>query len=368
MSIKNAYHRKDGRWEVRTYLGKDEKGKRKFRSFYGKTKEEAENRAACKPILMPNVPEQPLTEMTVKELTLEFLHRKAPQIKESTISNYMMKTEKHIIPALGDKRCSEITANDIYRFMDKMRKEQLSERYIYDNVVLLKSIFRYGHITYRIKNVTDGIVMPKKTKPEVVILNAFEQQKLKSYISDNLNLVTLGLAVAMCTGIRIGELCALQWQDIDLEKRILTVRKTIQRIQVKGAEKKTKLVITEPKSQSSVRCIPIPNCLCDMLELFKGESTAYILSGTDKPVEPRTMQNRFAKILVKAGLPSVHFHSLRHAFATNCIAKGFDVKTLSEILGHSSVEITLNRYVHSSLERKKEFMDTLTWDSKKASA
>ena len=156
-------------------------------------------------------------------------------------------------------------------------------------------------------------------------------------------------------------MCALQWKDIDLTNRTITVRKTVQRIKNYGGKTKTKLVITEPKSASSVRVIPIPEFLVVMLERFKDSSDKYILSGRYRPIEPRTVQYRFASVLKKANLPSVHYHSLRHAFASNCVALGFDVKTLSEILGHSSVEITLNRYVHSSLDRKRACMDMIKW-------
>lgn len=166
----------------------------------------------------------------------------------------------------------------------------------------------------------------------------------------------------MSTGIRIGELCALQWKDIDLEKRILTVRKTMQRIQCPTEISKTKLIITDPKSESSCRKIPIPDCVMVFLRKFKGESRNYVLTGADKPIEPRTMQYRFAKVLKNAKLPSVHFHALRHIFASSCIRLGFDVKALSELLGHSSVEITLNRYVHSSFEQKKEYMKRIKLD------
>ena len=160
----------------------------------------------------------------------------------------------------------------------------------------------------------------------------------------------------MFTGLRIGELCALKWSDIDLSQRTISVSRTIQRIKVQGG---TQLIITEPKSISSVREIPIPDCILPLLKNFCSKGESYILSGTAKPVEPRTMQYRFQALLKKAKLPSIHFHALRHMFATNCVELGFDVKSLSEILGHSGVEITLNRYVHSSLERKKAFMKKL---------
>lgn len=195
------------------------------------------------------------------------------------------------------------------------------------------------------------------------MLSAEQQERLKSYISANQNHTTMGVALSLYTGIRIGELCALQWGDINFEKRSLTVRKTIQRIQCRDSNRRTKLMITAPKSSSSVRDIPIPECLFDMLWQFRAHRDSYVLSGKNKPVEPRTMQYRFAKLLNNADLPSVHFHSLRHAFASGCIALGFDVKTLSEILGHSSIELTLNRYVHSSMERKRECMRLLSWSA-----
>ena len=144
----------------------------------------------------------------------------------------------------------------------------------------------------------------------------------------------------MTTGLRIGELCPLQWKDIDLEKRIISVSKTMQRIQCPTAAGKTKLIITDPKSESSRRQIPIPECMMSFLLKFKGKPNEYLLTGTEKPIEPRAMQYRFRTILKNAKLPSVHFHALRHIFATNCIKLGFDVKALSELLGHSSVEIT----------------------------
>ena len=147
---------------------------------------------------------------------------------------------------------------------------------------------------------------------------------------------------------------------IDLEKRTLTIKNTVQRIKSIDGSTATKLIITLPKSNSSVRKIPLPDFIIPILRNLKGNNDYYILSGTRAIIEPRTMQYRFKHILSDLNLPNVSFHSLRHGFATTCIALGFDVKTLSEILGHSSVEITLNRYVHSSMERKAEFMKLLS--------
>ena len=184
--------------------------------------------------------------------------------------------------------------------------------------------------------------------------------KLLALLREHPSFSGIGINLSLYMGLRIGEVCSLQWKDIDLEKRILTVSKTIQRVQCRTGAKHTKLIITEPKSESSKRTIPIPDCLLPMLRQFKDSIEVYVVSGRKKPVEPRTMQYRFAKILHNADLPSFHYHSLRHLFATRCVELGFDVKTLSEILGHSSVEVTLNRYIHSDLERKRICMSLLS--------
>ena len=359
MSNNNVYLRKDGRWEARLIIGKNDNGKRIYRSFYGSSKEDAWQKLTAS--RRAALPEYPVTCLTVFDVTTEYIRVMASRIKQSTAANYRMKAEKHIIPQCGGNICSEVQLKDIYAFMERKAAEGLSSRYISDIIVLMKSVFKYAVRTYHIPNVFDGIVMPKRTKADVKILSANEQARLMKYVKSTPNLTTLGVALSLYTGLRVGELCALQWSDIDLEKRTLTVRKTIQRITASNCAAKTKLVITAPKSSSSERVIPLPKFIVDMLNRYVCSPECFVLSGSEAPVEPRKMQYRFARMLKNANLPSVHFHSLRHAFATNCIEKGFDVKTLSEILGHSSVEITLNRYVHSSLDRKRACMDKLTW-------
>ena len=357
MNKGSCYLRKDGRWEFRICLGKNGNGKRMYRSFYGATREDAEYKAAIS--LAQEAEEYEITDLTVKDLITEWMLSISANIKESTAANYRMKAEKHLIPEFGDKLCCTLKAKDVYNFIEKKLKSGLSARYVTDIIVLLKSVFRYASRTYRIRNVLDGITLPRKNKPEVRILDNDEQKNLERYIKENQDCTTLGIAISLYMGLRIGELCALKWSDIDLEKRILTVNHTLQRIQTKNGSKRTKLVLSKPKSESSKREIPIPDCLLEMLKKFRNSGNIYVLSGKKTPIEPRTMQYRFSKILDNAKLPSVHFHSLRHLFATNCIALGFDVKTLSEILGHSSVEVTLSRYVHSTMDRKRACMDLM---------
>ena len=354
----SAYKRKDGRWEFRILMGKTSEGKRVFKSYYGKSREEAEYKAM---IAQGQAEEEyAVTEMTVKELVTEWLHVTASRIKESTAANYVMKAEKHLIPEFGEIKCCLLKAKDIYAFIERKLKEGLSVRYLSDIILLFKSVFRYASREYRIRNVLDGIILPKKNKPEIAVLDKAQQLRLEKYLDKHPSVTSVGISISMYMGLRIGEVCALQWRDIDLEKRTLTVSKTIQRVQCRTGAKHTKLIITEPKSESSKRTIPIPDCLLPVLRKYMANDDIYVVSGKRKPVEPRTMQYRFAKILHNANLPSFHYHSLRHLFATRCVELGFDVKTLSEILGHSSVEVTLNRYIHSDMERKRTCMSLLS--------
>lgn len=349
----NLYQRKDGRFESRIPNGKKPDGKRAFLYVLARSKEQCVERVQA--ICQQNRP-QGNCALTLSELFSEWHRSILHRVKESTAANYTMKADKHILPKFGDQAVSSITSDHIYSFISDKQKAGLSPRYIADIVILMKTIFKYAARIYQIFNPLEGIVLPKKKSPEIQLLDEAEQKTLHQYIGTHQNRSTLGTALSMTTGLRIGELCPLQWRDIDLEKRIMTVTKTMQRIQCPTISSKTKLIITDPKSESSCRQIPIPECMVGFLLKFKGKSNEYILTGTEKPIEPRAMQYRFQTILKNAKLPSVHFHALRHIFATNCIKLGFDVKALSELLGHSSVEITLNRYVHSSFDQKREYM------------
>ena len=349
----NIYLRKDGRYESRIPNGKKSNGKRTFLYVLARTKEQCINHVQA--LCQRNRPNG-YCSLTVAELFNEWHHSILHRVKESTAANYIMKADKHILPAFGDKTVSSVTSDNVYDFIAEKQKAGFSSRYITDIVILMKTIFKYAVRTYQIFNPMDGIVLPRKKSPEIQLLDEAEQKTLQQYIAAHQNRSTLGTAIALTAGMRIGEICPLQWRDIDLEKRIISVTKTMQRIQCPTETSKTKLIITDPKSESSRRQIPIPDCMLSFLLKFRGKPDEYVLTGTEKPVEPRAMQYRFRTILKNAKLPSVHFHALRHIFASNCIRLGFDVKTLSELLGHSSVEITLNRYVHSSFDQKREYM------------
>ncbi len=357
MSLGSTYLRRDGRWESRLSLGSIN-GKRQSRSFYGSTREEAESKLIAAVLGNASATE---TEMTVKELCAEWLSVSSHRVKLSTLANYRMKIEKHIIPQFGEMMCYEVTSKMAYRFMQNKLDEELSPRYVADIMVLMKTVFKYAQREYNIANPFYNIVIPKCSKPEVRLLTDNEQKKLRAYLSEHNNSINLGITLALAMGLRVGEVCGLMWSDIDFKKRILTVNRTVQRVSVHDGNCKTKVIVSPPKSQTSAREIPIPAGVFSILNKMQGNDEHYIVSGSNKPSEPRTMQYHFARILKNADLPSVRFHSLRHCMASAAIAAGFDVKTLAEILGHARIELTMNLYVHSNMDRKRRCMDKLKW-------
>lgn len=354
----NIYKRKDGRWEGRYKSGVKPDGTTKYSSVYGKSYTEVKIVLSEKRIsaVVTSVPK----DLMLNNLFTMWFADIRLRVKESTYMNYRMKYEKHIYHTLGSILYDKLTVENLNDFVKSKLSCGLSAKYTADIVGIIRSACRFAKKRFGYEDKSEFISIPKGKTKEKELLNKTEQTRLNRYLNSNPTLSNVGILLSSATGIRIGELCALKWSDIDLQKRTLTVRNTVQRIQNIGGDTATKLVVTSPKSSSSVREIPLPDFIIPLLNEFKTDGEYYLLSGSRNLVEPRTMQYRFKRIISDLSLPNVSFHSLRHQFATNCIELGFDVKTLSEILGHSSVEITLNRYVHCSMERKVKYMQSLS--------
>lgn len=365
----NIYKRKsDGRYEGRYRTVDPRSGAKKTHSVYGKTYKAA----ADKLIVLLAGKAKPVrkTAMTFGEIANLWRQSIFPAVKISTYANYDMKLRAHILPIFGETRYDYLSADMLDRFISGLLKSgrvrdktALSSRYVRDIAVLIVTICAFAAKHHGLHNPAADITLPKPKPKESVLLGKNEQVRLQKKLLTAGNLFSAGVLTSLYTGVRIGELCALTWKDIDLNEGVLRVNKTLQRVKVfdhaKIGKNKTELVLTAPKSDMSRRTIPIPDCLLSILKRAKSADNCYVLSGTSCPVEPRTAQNRFKSLLKNARLPSVHFHALRHMFATNCLQCGCDVKTLSEILGHSSVTTTLNRYVHTSDERKRECVNML---------
>ena len=350
----NIYKRKDGRYEGRYPAGYTPDGKRKYCSVYAKSYQEAKEKLIKLKAEKQHF--QSSGRLTVKELFEEWLDSVKIRVKYSTYANYRMKADKHILPEFCSLKYESLTTSMIQNFIQKKINSGLSPKYVSDIVIVFKTMVKYISRVHGFRNPLSDVILPKSQKKEMNLLSEHQQKLLCHYLMKNQNLTALCILISMHMGLRIGEICGLQWSDIDFEKQILTVRRTVQRIHTGNG---TKLLIDTPKTNSAKRSVPIPDFMMNLLKKFRNQSDFYILSDSETPTEPRTMQRRFKAVFKKANLPSVNFHSLRHLFATNCIKAGFDVKTLSEILGHASVETTLKLYVHSSMERKIECMNKL---------
>lgn len=358
----NIYKRKDGRWEGHYKSGYKENGQAKYRSVYGHTYAEVKQKLAPLKVTAPTIITS--CQLTVKELFTEWLSVVKFRVKPSTYANYLLKVDKHILPAFGGLHYDMLTVQMLNHYIEDKLSSGLSAKYVSDIIIVFKSMAKYTAKIYGFHNVLADVTLPKVHRKEMQLLSPVQQRQLCNYLLHDLNPTSLSVLLSLYIGLRVGEVCGLMWGDIDFGKSILTVRRTVQRIRhgVHG----TRLISDTPKSRSSRRSIPIPTFIMKLLRESRSADDRYVLSNSTVITEPRTLQRRFKAILKKVNLPSVGYHCLRHMFATNSLQAGFDVKTLSEILGHASVETTLNRYVHTSMERKIACMALLEAPSNEA--
>lgn len=310
-----------------------------------------------------------LKEVTFRKFAYEWLENKRFEVKLSTLTTYFRVLSSQLLPEFGDKKLQEINTNNIKKFLyDKKingKREGnggLSEKTIKDLYVILKNIFHYAEEIYSIENPCKNIKI-KTYKKEITVLSEEERNYYTKYLLDNSNHENIGILISMYMGLRLGEVCSLKWKNIDLYHNQLKVESTVYRIKTTGEKMKTKLVIDSPKSISSVRIVPIPDFLVKQLSVFAKHISYedYVLTGNPYNCkEPSTMRKYFKRTLKECCIKEISYHSLRHGFATMCIQLGFDVKTLSEILGHSNVNITLNQYVHSSYIHKQQQMNKIS--------
>lgn len=356
----NIYKRKDGRWEGRYFNGRLEGGKKKYTSVYGRTYKEVKEKLATK----KSQPSANNPSVDFDTVSKQWLKHAELRVKPSSYANYYYLLEKHIRPYFGKIKMSELSKGNLNKFINQKlengrlkRKGGISKKYLRDMVSIVKSVASFCEQEYEIPSKIRYAGSIKVEKNEVKLLNTDEQKKLTAYLSENITLHNIGILISLYTGLRLGEVCALMWEDIDFNERLLHIRRTIQRISDNNGG--TELIIGTPKTQSSVRTIPIPTSLCTIIENLSDSRDGFVLSGSAEPIKPSLLRKKFKKVLKICKLPEIRYHDLRHLFASNCIRLNFDIKSLSEILGHSNVSMTLNRYVHSSIEIKKRYMQLL---------
>lgn len=359
----NIFKRKDGRWEARYVKGRNDFGKILYGFCYGKTYREAKDKVnGIKAELINNQSSMLVTKKTLSIFCDEWLIANSSSIKESTKAKYISVLDKHIKPSLGRRVITDLSEIDIQNFTSRLLSNTgLSVGTARTVLVILRSILRYAakHIP---AYCPPEVAMPKESKTEMRVMTTDEQNRLVQYLLQDMDDCKFGILLAVFTGLRIGEICALRWRDISLPDKALHVRFTMQRIQNLdcAGDAKTKVTISPPKSNTSLRIIPLPDFLVELCRKRLNPNThAFILTGTEFYMEPRALQYRFRRYTDACELEGIHFHTIRHTFATRCVEIGFEIKSLSEILGHSSTKITLDRYIHSSMELKRKNMNKL---------
>lgn len=369
----NIYKRKDGRWEGR-YMKSRLDGKVKYGYIYARTYKEVkskltgiiENAAILKEKDQYIMKEHSNSSFSI--IAAEWLENLKPQLKESSLVKYTNILNSYLLPSFGKRKIIDINREDIVLFCNELlisggvKENGLAPKTVTNIISVLKNVFEYASQvkSYTVVDVR-GISVKQAQKP-MRILSHFEQNKLIQHLCKDLTLCNLGILLCLYTGLRIGEICALKWGDIAFNEQYLYVHQTMQRLQKRGNnEVKTKILISEPKSDCSIRKIPLPDKIFQLLKEYRHLENTYFLTGKrNKFIEPRTLQNRFKAVVKECNIRDVNFHALRHTFATRCVELGFEVKSLSEILGHANVNITLNRYVHPSMELKQKNMNMLS--------
>lgn len=367
----NIYKRKDGRYEGRVMLGRSVYNKPRYAYVYARTlrevkqkMKEVKDREQKKP-----APATPL----MRDVADEWLAEKKKKWKPNTYDTYLRMLDRYIIPVLGDYKVENITKCILNEFADEIAGHsatgQIAEGYKKYICAIVYQILSYANETYQLDCQIPHLPEFRIQRKEMTLPDDKDLIRLEDYLMSNLEDTTcLGILFAKYTGIRVGELCALQWKDIDLEKGSVTIRRTLQRIknhgeteaQENGHSAKTTVCMQMPKTMNSCRDIPLADGLVEILKRYQKPPEHYLISGRKKEwAEVRTVQYRFAAILKKCQIEPFHFHLLRHAFASQCVGRGCDMKSLSEVLGHSNVQITMNIYVHSSMKQKKDMMNLI---------
>jgi integrase len=282
-------------------------------------------------------------------------------VKKSSFSAYTLLIENHLLPTFGQQ--SIIDESDVQAFVIEKLNQGLSQKTVKDILIVLKMILKFGFKNKWIQYQPFDIQFPtERTQHNIEILSRANQKKVMNYIQDHFTFRGLGVFICLSTGMRIGEICALKWEDIDLENGIINIRKTIQRIySIEDNIRKTEIILDTPKTKNSIREVPMSRDLLKMIRPIKKivNNSYYVLTNDAKPTEPRTYRAYYKILMNDLGIPELKFHGLRHSFATRCIESKCDYKTVSVLLGHSNISTTLNLYVHPNLEQKKKAIDQM---------
>ena len=357
----NVYKRKDGRWEGRVL-----KSDGKYKSIYAKTYREVKIKQNNfrESAEIQRAENSACTNSATTLFQSWITNDIAERVKPSTYESYYWCLQKYVIPFFTKAENEKLTEVSVAQFSKEIKSHpSLSEAYKRKILTIFKLALKdilpdsYDAI------LLESIKLPKAKSKTVQVFSVMEQRLIEKVAIASTDHRTLGIILCFYTGIRLGELCALKWSDIDFEAGTISISRTVTRtknFQLNGSS--TTLLVGMPKSQKSIRKIPFPAfllTLCNCLQKEKMNENYYVLSGSESPIDPRTFQKIYKKIVMKAGIKYRKFHAIRHTFATRALELGVDIKTLSEILGHANASITLNIYAHSLMEQKKIAIEKL---------
>ncbi len=304
-----------------------------------------------------------VTESTEKktfgEIAELWLARKKGLLKDSSYQIYETYLRIHILPSFGGT--GSLSENELQSFVKDKAEEGLSNKSIKDIVAVIKTVLKFG-VKYGMCDFFQAdIEYPPEKKKDCPVMSVANQKKVMEYVKRNLSFRNLGVYICLCTGMRIGEICALKFSDVDVKEGVIHISRTLQRIRVQGKDAKTALIAGNPKTMNSERDIPMGKELYSLLKPLCSvlNPDVYLLTNDYEPLDPRSMRRHFEALVKKLDLPAIKFHGLRHTFATRCIESDCDYKTVSVLLGHSDIKTTLNMYVHPNLEQKKKCVDKM---------
>lgn len=362
----NIFHRKDGRWEARIAAYRPD-GQRTYRSLYGKTYREVKQKKEEYCTANTGRTQIAVLSPLFSEIAVQWLTGVKGTVKESTFTRYHRIVYSYLQPTLGGCGISRIDSLQLDRFREMLcatggkRGNGLSEKTVTDILSVLNMILSHAvRAGYNVP-AAGAVRRPRRVKREISVLSDEEIKRLEEILLHAEDRLALGILLTLHTGIRNGELCGLRWGDFDFHAQTVRISRTVERIAAleDPLASKTKIVISEPKTDTSRREIPLPSSLSRYLQAYRGAPDTHLLTGTDKPSEPHTLYVRYVRFLKRNGFVHYTFHALRHTFATRGAAAGVDIKSLSEILGHSDVTTTLRTYVHPSVEQKRQQMETV---------
>ena len=292
---------------------------------------------------------------TVREIAAAWKEYKRPYVKQSTMAAYVLILENHILPYFGDG--TSLQEQTVQAFVLQKLEAGLSAKTVKDILIVLKMVMKFGVKNEWMTYCEWDIKYPTtSTNKELEVLSVANHRKILNYIQSHFTFPWLGIYISLSTGLRIGEICALKWSDINIVDGTITISRTIERIYIiEGEKKHTEIVINTPKTKNSCREIPMSKELLAMIKPLKKvvNEDFYVLTNDERPTEPRTYRNYYNGLMVKLDIPKLKYHGLRHSFATRCIEAGCDYKTVSVLLGHSNISTTLDLYVHPNMEQKK---------------